>query len=91
MNRVELIKNIMLGALLGTIITLVCSLIRLKLDLEEAERLLDDPSIRFPNKERPMREYERADFPMRPFYELPRAKKKLNHMPIMPDIDYTLQ
>ena len=80
MNRVELIKNIMLGALLGTIITLVCSLIRLKLDLKEAERLLDDPSIRFPNKERPMREYERADLPIKPFY-----------MPIMPDIDYTLQ
>ncbi len=90
-----LIKNIMLGVLLGTMITLVCSVMRLKLELEEAERLLDDPSIRFPNQERPAREYERADSPMRPFYELPRAKKKLRNtprnMPMVPDVDYRIE
>ena len=63
----------MLGVLLGTMITLVCSVVRLKLELEEAERLLDDPSIRFPNQERPAREYERAD---QPLYDLLKEKKK---------------
>ena len=43
-------KNIILGVLCGTIIALVCTVIRLDIELEEAERLLDDPVIRFPNK-----------------------------------------
>lgn len=88
MKRIVLIKNIMLGVLLGTMITLVCSVVRLKLELEEAERLLDDPSIRFPNQERPAREYERAD---QPLYDLLKEKKKLNNMPMVPDVDYKLE
>ena len=95
MKKIELMKNIILGVLCGTIIVLVCAVIRLDIQLDEAERLLDEPSIRFPSIERPLRDYERADSPMRPFYELPRAKKKLRNtprnMPMVPDVDYRIE
>ena len=91
MKKIELMKNIILGVLCGTIIVLVCAVIRLDIQLDEAERLLDEPSIRFPSIQRPLRDYERADSPMRPFYELPRAKKKLNNMPMVPDVDYRIE
>lgn len=68
-------KNIILGVLCGTIIALVCTVIRLDIELEAAERLLDEPSIRFPNKETRLREYERAR----------------NPMPVVPDVDYRIE
>ena len=50
MKKIETMKNIILGVLCGTIIALVCTVIRLDIELEEAERLLDDPVIRFPER-----------------------------------------
>jgi len=75
MKKIETMKNIILGVLCGTIIALVCTVIRLDIELEAAERLLDEPSIRFPNKETRLREYERAR----------------NPMPVVPDVDYRIE
>jgi len=75
MKKIDTMKNIILGVLCGTVIALVCTVIRLDIELEAAERLLDEPSIRFPNKEKPLREYERAK----------------NPMPMVPDVEYRIQ
>ena len=75
MKKTELIKDIILGILCGTVITLVCSVIRLNIELDETNRLLDDPAIRFPSELPRLREYERAK----------------NPMPMVPDVDYRVQ
>jgi len=63
MKKIDTMKNIILGVLCGTIIALVCTVIRLDIKLEAAERLLDEPSIRFP-KQKTLKDYERARNPM---------------------------
>lgn len=75
MKKIETMKNIILGVLCGTIIALVCTVIRLDIELEEAERLLDDPVIRFPERHERYKEYERARQPI----------------PVVPDIDYRIE
>lgn len=75
MRKIELIKDIILGILCGTVITLVCLVLRLNVKLDEANKLLDDPAIRFPSELPRLREYERAK----------------NPMPIVPDVDYRIQ
>ena len=75
MRKIELIKDIILGILCGTVITLVCLVLRLNVKLDEANKLLDDPAIRFPSELPRLREYERAK----------------NPMPMVPDVDYRVQ
>ena len=75
MKKIEIIKDLILGILCGTVITLVCLVLRLNIKLDEANRLLDDPAIRFPSELPQLREYERAKKPM----------------PMVPDVDYRVQ
>ena len=68
MKKIETMKNIILGVLCGTIIALVCTVIRLDIEL-------DDPVIRFPERHKRYKEYERARQPI----------------PMVPDVDYRIE
>jgi len=73
--RTSFKKDIIIGILCGIIIGLVCLVIRLDIELDKANQLLDDPAIRFPERTKWYKEYERAQQPI----------------PMVPDVDYKIQ